>query len=297
MSGSREAVAISSLTIHRYHRKSTFGFFNLPTELRTSIYGEALIFPGKLYVQSYSTTKPPTSVAASLKYYHRPSSAEFANASASAPPSALELLAVNRQIHAEASGIFYRHNDFVFSSPATLAGFLASLTLPRLTHLREITLFRHMRKERYTVPFDHVVLSVKLLPNLRKLHVLFPADYSWEPSLHELGSMFTLRRLRSICVRDLRLEDELQATAGVKFRKRPIDLGRRQALLEEQHALRHFNRGLCLAQKGIVVASLYQDENWAAKSMFPALEGSTCSAVRGCTCEEVDREIVEESES
>lgn len=237
----------------------------------------ALVSPGKLCPQQFTARKPPTSVAARVLYmpkYH----VKRAEAFDSAPKSAFQLLCCCRQIRDEALGIFYWHNDFIFSSPTPLDGFLDSLTVDRLVHVRNITVFHQWKRERNGIPLQHTLVTDKMLPSLRKLHVLLPEtdEYAQYPGpFSGASALFQLRGLKIIEVRDLRLYYGYSKKADQK-----------------KSAWRHFNRGLALAQKGFVVRALYEDEVWHQKPIYPVLEGSTCSAQHGCKCPEppVDEE-------
>lgn len=259
------------LTFVRYERLGTFRLLDMPAELRTRIYHMAFVFPGKIYPQRFTAQNPPTSVAARLKYSSI-SLLRRKEALDSAPKSALELLCSCRQIRDEALGIFYWHNDFVFSSPTPLVRFLSSLTVDRIVHVRNITVFYHWQAERNRLWLYDALVTLKLLPNLRKLHVLLPETYEYARypgSFLGAPALFQLRGLNIIEVRDLRLLDDSSRTGTLA-----------------KHAWRHFDHGLALAQKGVIIAALYQDDAWYQNPTFPVLQGSRCSVEHGCNCPE-----------
>ena len=236
-----------------------------------------------------------------LKYVQR-TSTRYDDLCATAPETILALLATNRQVHDEALGVFYWHNDLVFTSASVISGFLDSLSTERLMHLRNITLFSGTSEKGEHL--EYALVTARLLPNVRKTHLLhrglLGSSRHNPASASGAAAMFKFRGLETIKVRDVHLEDDFR-----EYRKED-ELVSSQAsgpsekyrtFLKIESALRHFNRGLMLAQKGVIVHSLYQDVDWHTKPLYPVLEGSICSAAHGCDCEEVDSEIVGDSRS
>lgn len=201
----------------------------------------ALVFPGKLYPRRFTAHEPPTSVATRVKYTSKDPTRR-AEASDSAPKSALQLLCCCRQIRDEALGIFYWHTTSSSSLPLLWLG-SSALTVDRLRHVRNLTVFHWWQSERNRLWLGDALVTVKLLPKLRKLCVLLPERN--EPSrcpgsFSDASSLFQLRDLKIIEVRDVRLHDDHSKKAN-----------------QEKSAWRHFNRGLALEQKGVVVSALY----------------------------------------
>ena len=200
--------------------------------------------------------------------------------------TSLELLAVNRQIYAEAAGIFYAKNSLTFASCNDVCGFLRSLTFFRLAHLREITVFYqylgHRTKE--------ALALLRMLPHLRKLHVLvFSTELQLRHAIAfqiaDAEALFHIRNCPDIKVRNTSVEDAISGhSEDGKILAEPHK-HRNQAKRLAQ-ALRHFNRGLALAQKGVVFTSMWEWYDWNTRPAFPAIEGSTCSMAKGCDCPE-----------
>lgn len=205
------------------------------------------------------------------------------------PSSALDILLVNRQIHTEAHKIFYNQNDLVFSLPLHLQSFLVNLESDRLASLRNITLVyeEHDNNKAGIYAMD-VTLNLMRSLNLRKFHLLLPEcmmSFRYQGPKYNYGNygfmqgaktLFSLRKIEDIRLRDAGLEDLPTAPQLLPHR--------RQHGPEEEAQLRHFNKGLQLAQKGLVVEELYTDKDWNGAKAWPVLEGSTCGPATGCSC-------------
>lgn len=212
-----------------------------------------------------------------------------------APHSVLDILCVNRQIHDEADGIFYRQNDLVFQSPARLQTFISTLGMRRLDALRSLNFFyteSQARTATYRLDFmEATITTLRLLQGLRKVHVFIKQPrYSWTPVLEDLGhaechparidginALFKFRNLEDLQVLgphtvNGQLHTGVRVVEGVK---------RLDAVF------RHFNHGLRLAQKGHIFSELYKNKDWADEEYWPALgtETSTYGLSKGCSCE------------
>jgi hypothetical protein len=241
------------------------------------------------------------------------------------PHSALDILRVNKQVHGEANKIFYQ-NDFVFSEPMEVQGFLSSLDDERLDCLRSLTLFYD--KSLVKVGMDGELtgpgLGVTLillcrLKCLRKLHLLLRFRYiNASSSYHGLGKMFVdpvditrmkdvralmmLQGVTDFMIHDLGLvkaeKHALETTAKPHHPQFKID-HIRECIARQVAALRHFNHGLQLAQTGLVVHELYTEKNWREKDSWPTLQGSDCGLHKGCSCgvEHVEAETDENETS
>ena len=119
-------------------RKGTFRFLDLPGESCMRIYDALLCWTDVVY----PTKRLPTSVLSNAGHITDEDRDDLPR-----PPSSLSLLAVNRHIHAEAVGIFYWTNDFVFSWPVEFQGFVMSLSTKRLSFVRSVTLFHNVTKK------------------------------------------------------------------------------------------------------------------------------------------------------
>jgi hypothetical protein len=242
------------------------------------IYNELLTFPGV----TYPLPGKPASITSQNSYIQAPNKNDIP-----APHSALAILGTNREIYTEASSIFYHQNDLIFSYPTHLENFLLGLTTSdRLHSIRSLTLF-------YKEDGDLVLMFLSCLRGLKKFHLLFEDDLealipqganrglaptSFAP-LPSVSRLFDLRGLTDIRVRDLRLEQD-----AVKF---TTLLALRDAERKVQ-ALRYFNHGLGLAQRGVVDSGLRDgEEDWSLLEEWPGLlEGTTtrCVVRVGCAC-------------
>jgi hypothetical protein len=286
---------LSDLTIPRHTRKGQFPFLKLPAEIRNTVYDLLLVFPGV----TYPKVDKPTSVACQFPYLR-----DIDKDDVPVPHSALSILRTNRQIHNEAVGMFYRQNDLVFSYPAHLQDFVQSLERDRLESVSSLTLFHKNHNEGGISTMATTLKLVRKLRGLKKFHLLIEqhlvANPTWSSMrirercvtrIHGIAILFTLRGIADIKVRDLDLEDRMHKVGSHNHHDA------NDTVKDLAQVLKHFNHGLALAQKGIVVEELCQ-EFWWVHGEWPALSESVCGKSVGCTCGEseegVDRE---ESES
>lgn len=94
------------------------------------------------------------------------------------PPTALDLLRANKQVHDEAHKILYQ-NDLVFSSPMEMQDSMCSLGVERLDSLRSLTLFCKHSSESANdnewvneLGLSDTLLVMCHLKGLQKLHLL-----------------------------------------------------------------------------------------------------------------------------
>lgn len=291
--GCLETFVRQEINGHERKRKGKFRFLDLPGELRTRIYNLLLCWAGVVY----PINRLPTSV---LTKAHNVSAE--AKDDLPRPGSALSLLAVNRAIHDEAVGIFYWNNDFVFSWPLELQSFVMSLGPQRLSFVRNITLFHKDHKEGTMHSMDLTLSMLRLLPNLRKLHILWESamvndglsrsgtPYRGHPGgLHGVKTLFTLRGIKDLKLRDLELEERLAREVKSTYDRTRHDIWKKQA-----QVLRHLNHGLALAQTGTVVAALSKEQSWHiprySDGIYPKLGDRFCSDEGGCSCPETGDE-------
>jgi hypothetical protein len=226
------------------------------------------------------------------------------------PYSALDLLRVSKQVHAEAFKLFYQ-NDLVFSTAPELSNFLVSLSEERLCCLRNLTLFydsslASVADGEFFVDGDLglILPFLRHLKGLRKFHLLLrfrsieiyedgqptdfidPVDVS---HLKDARTLLTMRDVTDLKIRDLDLDlaELLRADEMPENHKNwndPHFLNVHRVITRQVAALRHFNHGLHLAQTGVVVHELYTKKDWRKDETWPALQGSDCGFHKGCSC-------------
>jgi hypothetical protein len=273
---------------------------DLPPEIRNIIYSMFLLIPGP----TYPLAGKPLSVTSRFKF-----KTQAARDALPVPPTALDLLRVNKQIHDEAHKIFYQ-NDLVFSSPLEMQDFMCSLGVERLDSLRSLTLFckppaeSANDDERVTeTGLGSTLLLMRHLKGLQKLHLLLhfriisilngittknfidPVDVSY---LKDAKTLFTVRGVADIVVRDLDLDGTEkrcnEILAEPPGRNHSNYLRAQKCIARQKAALRHINHGLQLAQRGVIVRALYTEEDWREKETWPVLEGSDCGFDKSCSC-------------
>ena len=278
---------LSDLTINRYEREGEFPFLKLPPEVRNVVYALLLVFPGV----TYPKVDKPTSTVCQFSHLSNVNKDKLP-----VPHSALSILQTNRQIHNEAVGMFYRQNDLVFSYPAHLQDFVQSLECDRLASVSSVTLFHKNHNEGGISTMATTLKLVRRLRGLKKFHLLMEqqlvASPSWSSQTRErcvsriqgLAVLFTLRGIPDIKVRDLDLEDRMHKVGH--YKQRDVN----DTVKDLVQVLKHFNHGLALAQRGIVVKELCE-EFWWVQGEWPSLGESACGKSIGCVCgEDVDKE-------
>lgn len=109
--------------------------------------------------------------------------------------------------------------------------------------------------------------------------------------IHGVSILFSLRGLTDVLVRDLDLEDCYPGSAL------PTHHGpSKQDVEHKVQMFKHFNFGLALAQKGVVVEELYEDHSWPYQDDWPTLCNAECGMIAGCSCETEEGEVQEASE-
>lgn len=144
--------------------RQTLSFLDLPGEIRTQIYKLALVFEG-IETDTRSSHRSHTYACAGPASYlqHEPSP-NYKNWRNTVKP-ALGLLRLNKQINAEAAGIFYGHNEFRFTSANgrdVLEAFCKTIGEANTRRLAKIT---------HHVTFDNQVDHCSCLENLKTKRV------------------------------------------------------------------------------------------------------------------------------
>ena len=159
----------------------TFPFFSLPSELRTTVYEMVLRYPGSgMHRESFFKEGHGEVVRLSTvtREYSQPCSFEAWEDEDSwleTSPAAdiLGLLLVNKQMHKEASDIFYSVNNFFCEGAFQLLEMLQSLAPSRQKHLHEISLVYHPIDNTKAVKAFSILNS---LPKLSKLRIYMDED-------------------------------------------------------------------------------------------------------------------------
>ncbi|KAK3624207.1 hypothetical protein LTR56_021143 [Elasticomyces elasticus] len=247
-------------------KKSKFPFLSLSAELRNIIYELHLSIAGTVE----PSTKEPTSA---LKR-------STALSDANVPESVLSLLAVNRQIHDEAVGIFYHVNALVFPDTLHLHAFILALGSKRQECVRDLTIHYADYAPGGLSLTELAFSQLKRLTGLRTLKIILQGDIakkiigsSWNSNYHMrsanpasvrgMKELFELRGVTSIEVTDEVLDQRYQqakdSTAYPDFPPR----SRHACVVKVHSALQHFNAALAEAQKGNVQDEIFDDDELA----------------------------------
>lgn len=256
--------------------KGSFDFLALPPELRNRVYGLLLKSDGPVH----PSTRPPSSVPKGRT--HARDGLEHG--------SALNLLAVNRQIYDEAYGIFYAANELEFYYPVQLQAFMLGLSHQRLSLIKNVTIHYHNVNSGGVNLADMSFRMLRQLSGLRRLHVLFVQDdlkkrlllTHWISSaryglkkanpltLPGMKELFGLRGIDDIFVQDVEFDEALK---DIKKDKRyPDDFAeqsREKVYLQFERVMEHLNAALADAQKGKVNAEMLEDDKWHLRDEFP----------------------------
>ncbi|KAK4545967.1 hypothetical protein LTR36_002531 [Oleoguttula mirabilis] len=251
----------------------SFSFLSLSPELRNIVYDMLLRIPGQISPSPKSPTSAPKK--------HDPNS--------TVPSSALSLLAVNRQIHDEAVGIFYHHNAWLFHYSLHLHGFLQSLGPQRQSFLRDITVHYADLKSGGMSMVELTFALLKKLTGLKRLEVVLHGElarkitcrYWWSgySNIHHanpamipgMKALFDLRGVEDIQIRDLILENSLEDAKKSKEYPTFNPNTAKANTITISRALEHFNAALSEAQHGRVNRELLEDNMWQTQDEFPTL--------------------------
>lgn len=253
-------------------------FLSLPAEIRNRIYGLVLEINGPVHPSRKAPSSATRGKTVQDKISH-------------VLKSSLNLLAVNRQIHDEAVGIFYHANHLEFYYPAQLHAFLLSLSPLRQSFIRNITLHYYNNKSGGIDLIDLTLPLLKQLTGLRRFHLLFNKDltnrlYSTRylsaspynvlkanpTTLPGVKFLFTLRGVTDIKLRDTALDSALE---DIRERERKPDFTQNlkdRWYIKLERIFEHLNAALVDAQAGRVNRKLLDDDEWHLKEVFPHLD-------------------------
>ncbi|EMC98312.1 hypothetical protein BAUCODRAFT_121189 [Baudoinia panamericana UAMH 10762] len=261
---------------HKKAKAATgFPFLNLSPEIRNRVYEMVLRVDGA--VQPIKGV--PTSAARTKAYRDDGVYSD----------SSLSLLVVNRQIHNEAVGIFYHHNEFEFQYTLRLNAFLLSLGPERLNSLRDITVHTYEFKNGGLSLTELTFSMFKRLKALRKLHVILQGDLfrkivkwpyrnGWSmcsanpATAPGIKTLFNLRGLTTILVTDEELTRGLDDVKKDPSYPTFAVASKSQCIVRVSKALDHLNAALLDAQSGRVNHKLLEDEKWQCKDDFPTID-------------------------
>lgn len=248
--------------------KGAFDFLSLPPEIRNRIYGLLLVFEGPIH----PSTQSPSSVAKG-------------RSRCPCPNSALLILAVNRQIHDEAYGIFYDVNKFEFYYPIQVQAFVYGIGMNRARQVRDLTVHYHDQKSGGVSLAEVGLQALKQLSGLRRLRLLCLSGELWIPlytwstygvcpanpvKLPGLIRLFELRGISDVLVRDLEFEEDLEKYKKDKRFPDGFEPGSREAKwLKIEGILGRMNAALAAAQQGRHNKLMLENDNWHALDPLP----------------------------
>ncbi|KAI7246161.1 hypothetical protein KC343_g7820 [Hortaea werneckii] len=263
---------MGSKTTEKRVNKGAFPFLSLSPELRNRIYDLLL------RLDSPITPSPK-----------EPSSASCRALGTDRTASALSILAVNRQIHDEAVGIFYHNNAFVFHHILHLNGFIQRLGSVRRSMIADITVYYEDFQRGGISLVDLTFDLLKSLTGLRKLEIIMSYQlitcrdwvrYASKPKLLKKANpcllpgmklLFELRGITNINVRDdgvTEIHEMSTPQKGNNFTAQK-DLRNAEKLTQ---VMEHFDTALQQAQTGRINHALLEDKRWQMRDKFPELE-------------------------
>ncbi|KAK4998147.1 hypothetical protein LTR28_013757 [Elasticomyces elasticus] len=246
-----------------------FRFLALPAELRNRIY--------KYLLAIYGGVAPSKRIPSSCLVQGPGANSQKIRKGVQAPDSALSILAVNRQIHDEAAGLFYACNELTFNFPEHLLAFTQQVSELRLDFVRSITLMYRTYNSGGIQSIDLALDPLKYLKSLRKFHLVMRWEVlryvhhskpDWKTSdTPGIDTFLRLARserssLDEVVLRDLNLED---SRAGIAEHKYPTYDGSHASIVAMRgRTLDSLNANLALT----CVDNLIKRRLAAAKIMF-----------------------------
>ncbi|KAJ4359604.1 uncharacterized protein N0V89_000159 [Didymosphaeria variabile] len=146
--------------------KKYLKILDFPPELRNRVYEQLLVQKGAV--------NPSLRIPSSHRYYrhkrlHVPPPI----------PSVLAFLRFNKQIYAEASKIYYSHNDFIFYAPTQFLAFYAAIGHVQRSSLESIGIWCYQYSDApipATTVIGLVMQQLQTLPHLKKLKLFLPLN-------------------------------------------------------------------------------------------------------------------------
>ncbi|KAK3653182.1 hypothetical protein LTR56_004718 [Elasticomyces elasticus] len=159
---------------------SIFPFFELPPELRNSIYTMVFQYPSKIYIAEWGTPYVRTRDLDRISKYRVNilSQPEFVVKKFG---DVLSPLLVNRRFHDEAMPVFFDINTFYFASQPQMSKMIMALSDSRLKYVRSIG-FEYKHKAADSYGDERHFEALTALPNLRKLALYFNRS-DWDEKL------------------------------------------------------------------------------------------------------------------
>ncbi|KAK4971921.1 hypothetical protein LTR66_011366 [Elasticomyces elasticus] len=247
-----------------------FRFLALPAELRNRIYTYLLAI--------YGGVAPSKRIPSSCLVQGPAANSQKIRNGVQAPASALSILAVNRQIHDEAAGLFYACNELTFNFPEHLLAFTQQVSVLRLDFVRSITLVYRTYNSGGIQSIDLALDPLRHLKSLRKFHLIMRWEVmryvhhskpDWKPSdTPGIDTFLRLARrerssLEEVVLRDLNLEDSRAGIAEYM----PYDGSHASIVAMRGRTLDSLNANLALT----CIDNIIKRTLAAAKTMFDDL--------------------------
>lgn len=222
-----------------------------------------------------------------------PTSAPRWSAEKAAPSSVLGILQTSKQIHDEADGLFYHHNQFNFYNPMQFQSFITDIGSLRASMLRNIAIHYQNTRIGGVDTADIAFGQLRQLRGLRRVTVIMDRMWSWQlrerersawiqtveanpGDLSGIPRLFDLRGLDHVEVQDPPLDKAIERLSTEKgypyFTANTAQNRINRAIAKMGFALKHFNEALADAQLGKVNRKLLKHNCWQSWDVFPSLE-------------------------
>jgi hypothetical protein len=227
----------------------TFRILDLPAELRNKIYHCILVHRGSI---NPSRRTPTTHHRAGATLAER-----SLYRSGVAPSSCLALLQTNKQVYAEAKGIFYAQNSFVFYYPNQLMLFMYSIREERRQYIERVSLWYKNQLQGDIDSIDTNLAALMQLKNLKRFELVL--DDSVTDSLAIPGISFPGEdMLKEIAKGGLEIVVRSQALDYYFWRRgrdKTYENGHLSRMKSHKKAIRHLNKMIRQIQEESVPSS------------------------------------------